>query len=290
MRRNNIDELFAYAGLPPLPTPSDIAINIEELKKLYINDYAPGLDKLLETTWYSSQGLEYLSGNTPLLKTFEFLRQKFLLAAGPSQYEAARQIPSLEAKVTWQLLCLCRNGPPTHVNGTNGIIPDAQMSNQHQLAETKARLDILEHLLTGQPLGTNPVQPLSYPNVPEQDPKRYQIDFWNHLGTYVSSSSSMELPKTTVDSALAGMRSILHQLENRDVIYSIAIVRYIGAKPEIASQLHGQQLHAWSNPDDDQNKLFVAKRFLEEESQNGMTQVIARFAGMAVTGWNPAPR
>jgi white-opaque regulator 2 len=293
VRRNKMEDLFSYGGVPPPQTPADTSVNLEEIKKLFVNDYAPGLDKLLETTWYSTKGLEHLLGNAQLCRTFEFLRQKFLLASGPSQYEAARQIPSLEAKVTWQLLCLCREvAPAPTVNGTNGTTSNGQAADEHQqLDEAKARLDVLEHLLTGEPVEANPLLHLEYPSIPETDPKHFQVDFWKNLGSYVSEPANPESSKANITAALAGMRNTLHQLENRDVIYSIAIVRHVGAKPEVASSLHNQQHQPWSNdPEDDHNKLFVAKRFLEDESQNGMTQVIARFAGMAVTGWGPIHR
>jgi white-opaque regulator 2 len=283
VRQNKIEDLFAISNIPVPSIPSGIAIDQEQVRNVFTQDYAPGLDKLLETDWYSTAGLECLLANNEICQMFSYLLERFRAVSG-TDYEAIKYIPSLEAKVTWNLLCLPRTASTTASNGVKSESSQGSQSGPElKLREVQDRLTVFESLITGFALESNPLLSLTYhaeaTTTPAPTQKQIEIDFWKHLGNYVSIKDNAK----EIDTALSHMRQILHQQENRDVIYSIAIVRHLGKK---LPEFHPQQ--AYSNSEqDDQTKLVIAKKFLEDEANNGMTQVISRLAGMAVVSWQP---
>lgn len=79
------------------------------------------------------------------------------------------------------------------------------------------------------------------------------------------------------------MRQILSVLENRDVLYSIAIARHIGGRLEKLDDsrtLVGRS----SDPEEAMNKFGVAWRFLGDEEVGGTTGVVRGLAGMGRRG------
>ncbi|KAI9713967.1 MAG: hypothetical protein M1820_000697 [Bogoriella megaspora] len=292
--RLKMDELFALnnaaPSLPPPrtePLPPDL---IEEAKTIYEREYATGLDRLLETTWYSTTGLMRLTHYTQLVEEIDFALSE--MRRVPSEdHDGQRRLESLEAKLVWDLACMCRMAPPTGFSPT-----PRDPEDQAKLAEVQIRLGIVEGLLCS----SNPVglgqngadsvdfrKPTAYPEPKTQQIVYFSREFWRYLGLYVSYPPADPSPQTAryVEDTLTNMRGILQMLENRDVLYSIAIARHYGSRmPEFPDQ--GPS--ALSTDDTDvRNKVNVAKRFCEDESNGkGTTQVIQRICGMAVRGWS----
>jgi hypothetical protein len=73
-------------------------------------------------------------------------------------------------------------------------------------------------------------------------------------------------------------------MENRDVLYSMAIARYIGGRLIEYNPPHRVQAQT-DDPNDDVKKLQVAHDFVSAEDKNGTTQVIQRVCGMAIRSW-----
>ena len=73
-------------------------------------------------------------------------------------------------------------------------------------------------------------------------------------------------------------------MENRDVLYSIAIARHVGGR---LLEFHppNRVQAATDDPNDEVKKLQVACDFVAAEDQRGTTQVIQRVCGMAMRGW-----
>lgn len=244
------------------------------MKSVFKIDFAPGLDRLLDTTYYQGQALEHMLNDREALLAFSYLISLYTTAH--TNYEVARTLPSLEAKTTWSLLTLCRRAQPAASSGT-------PTPEELAIQEAKYRLDVLEHLITGHTLDANPLLNLSYPDNKDDEMKIAEVNFWKQLGAFVTLRDDDASQAKEIESHLAEMRAILLQQENRDVIYSVAIIRHVGTR--MNDFPHALQQAYNNNADENRNKVIVARKFLEEEAQGGMTLAIARVAGMVVRSW-----
>lgn len=246
---------------------------------LYSRDYAINMDRCIETTWYSTKGLNRLLNDPATMDLFAFFVSQIRVN---QEYEMQRRTTSLEAKLVWRLLCLPRQPAPSAANGANG-------TGEHETdllqKEAALRVDVLEALLTYQVLPYNPLAELIYdPQVPHL--KQYEVDFWRHLGTFVTFRDADEESGRNIEATLSACRNILGMIECRDVIYSMMIARYYGGRfPDMTDSISQQPYPP--HQEDDRSKMLVAKKFLEDESQGrGMSQVIFRLAGMAIRSWS----
>ena len=292
MNRLKIEDLFALHDVAPLrPSPRTEPLStelLEEVRNMYAREYAPGLDRLLETTWYTTTGLMRITHYAHLCEEVDRVLSE-MRRVQSDDHEGQRRIESAEAKLIWNLACMCRLAPPPGFSPT-----PRDPEDQTKLDEVQLRLGIIEGLLCS----TNPIgraangnidfrKPTAYP-----EPKTNQIvyfsrEFWRCLGLYVSLPPEDPNPLTlrNADQALLVLRGILQMLENRDVLYSIAVARHFGSRlPEFPDQ--GPQ--AWNNDDGDvKTKVAIAKRFCEDEAGGkGTTQVVQRICGMAVRSWS----
>ncbi len=277
-----IDSLFEIGGHAPSPVPPNYgpvpASVIEEIKVLYSRDYAPGLDRWLETNWYSTKGFSRLMADTRVLEMFAHLLEQFRTVQ--NDYEGLRRLPSLEARLVWNLFCLCRAPSAATSNGANGTTPGGV--DQHT-QEVLKRLEVFEYLVTNRTVETNPAEQIALPPRPDYW-KDLEVKFWRYLGTVVSRRPQDPDGARVIQYSLGECRNLLGQLENRDVIYSMAIARHVGPRvPEFPNNLH----QPYNNDDaDERTKLFIAKRFIEDEAQGkGTTQVIQRLCDMSIKSW-----
>lgn len=263
-------DLFALNDIPPQfqqrtpPAQLDPAAQ-QEINDFFTFHYASGLDRLLETTWYTTHGPTQMSYD-PSLQDFVYQCVERFKARNEDP-NATKLIPSLEARLVWQLACMPRN-----------------VSNQSLPPALLTRLDIVENLLTGGFLDPQRVPPPPQPG--SSNEQQYEQLYWHDLGRFTAArdDGSNRAAQDEINGALGRMRSYLGMMENRDVFYSIAIVRHIGGRmPDFHPQHY---LVATSNdPMDDVNKLKVAHSHVQSEDQRGLTQVIQRICGMALHGW-----
>jgi hypothetical protein len=254
----------------------------KDLEDFYSFKYAHALDKLFETSWYTTLGFATLTSDHELhefaVQCMEEMRAK------PGPYGQTAPMPvqaSLEARLVWSLAAMPRLH---HLHNTNST------SSSSLTRELLPRLDTVEHLLTGRYLDVARVPPPA-PSVVElsgeQDLKSAQQAFWYHLGRFTSLRDDQGDVQTLDDVSreLANMRVILNVLENRDVLYSIAVARHIGGRmPDWSPQ--APQLPLSNDPNDDVNKLHVAYGFVQTEDQRGTSQVIQRICSMSLRSWS----
>ncbi|OJD15574.1 transcriptional regulatory protein moc3 [Emergomyces pasteurianus Ep9510] len=272
------------------PPPAEITTipppRIEEIKLVYIS-YAVAIDRFLECNWFETKGMIHLLANPRLLSYYSALLDGFNDRNIHDPAVLAR-VESLEASVIWETLTLTRiarsKEPDTNGNGTGTHTTDVE------LLYAVKRLAVFEALITGSHLETNPVSLDSYP---ECDPahrlpgignqiKAREIDFWESVGRYLTVSQDVPDAQKQKELALTTCRGLLDTFENRDVIYSIVIVRHI-AKFQPRKL---KQTTASTDEKDAAAKLYVAVRFLEDESHGkGTNQVIKRLCGMVVKYW-----
>ena len=82
------------------------------------------------------------------------------------------------------------------------------------------------------------------------------------------------------------MRNILSLLENRDVLYSVAVLRHYGGRMQDAFPEKERVLAPSSqDPEDPLNKLSVALGFLATEEMHGTTIAVQRIAAMSRRAW-----
>ncbi|KAK4959474.1 hypothetical protein LTR10_004279 [Elasticomyces elasticus] len=263
-----IDDLFSINDVPPRydqpGSPSPLSPHVQqEVADFYTFHYAQGLDALLETTWYTTEGPAHLRSNAILQDFVAECTQQF--KASTDNPAMTNQIRSLEARLVWQLAKMPRSSrTPTDV---------------------VARVDVLENLLTGHFL--EPARVPLAPPMTEHDELRYNRQlFWYNLGLFTAARDDLRdnAAHQQIDASLAEMRRILNMLENRDVLYSVAIARHIGGRmPDFHPHRHIASLVA--DPYDEVNKLKVAVHFVQQEDQKGTTQVIQRICSMALRAW-----
>jgi hypothetical protein len=273
----NIVDIFGICNhsppaVPPRITPIPPETD-EEFTKIFVNDYCQGLDYTLQTTWFTvnNNALDRVFSDRALHEEAAFFTETMKAKTGTADMAG---VFSQEARLIWHLLCTCKHMTP-HSNGY------AEHDDIY-LREARARLDVLECLLTNQNMVSNPLRQLSYP-LDLQDPKKSEVDFWLYLGDFVQYSGSEHAPQGAADYALAGMRNVLLLQEVRDAIYSIAIARHCGSR--VAG--FPNALPASMNPqeDNDLNKLVVAMGFISLESRQSSQQVLARVCDMAMLSW-----
>jgi white-opaque regulator 2 len=243
--------------------------NSEALRTVYNTSFASGLDRLLETRWFSAGGYMSLSSDRPLLSQFENY-----IAAISSSSSTTKQ----EVRLVWALLCTCRRRPLPGFAGE--FINDKEDTlDGDEVAEK--RLDILEALITARQLTSNPLAgSAERPENPtpltlSQQLKIREQNFWLHVGEFVCTSDA-----DAAGRILSKCRKLLDNLENRDVIYSVMLMRHIGEK------WHDKQIGE-ADDERDRKDWLAAKGFLQSEADGrAMNIVVKRFCAIALRAWN----
>jgi len=251
----------------------------KEVEYMSVTEYAKGIDQVLETTWYNSHGMALMMEDKEMVGMFAGMLELFRNTK-ESDYDAMRMVPSTESKVIWSIMSL-----PRRIQGRfKSQAPDNNTTSRDEegIVEVTNRIAILEKLLTGQVLEVNPLA-----SQPTPTPLGYtgrQKKFWHLLGQFVSIPPTENLD--FAESILAQLRQVLDELEGRDVLYSIAIVRHIGAQiADFPAGIDGP-FNGTAGAMEDRTKLRVAKKFIEDEAAGkGTTQVIQRLCAMAVRSW-----
>lgn len=191
------------------------------------------------------------------------------------------RLESFEASVVWTSMTMCREVLKT-------IEPREEPG--FDLVAASARLDVIEALITGEYLESNPLsqypvrQPAANPpSLPDQLLQR-SLDFWASIGHFLTLRDDEASSAKEIDDTLGRARTLLDTYENRDVIYSIAIARHLGQRWADFPRSFPQPIT--TNEKDAGAKLYVAQKFLEQEaSGRGTTQVIKRICGMVLRSW-----
>lgn len=292
-----MDDVFNLEGIPPtFPAPRDVnstpipQYDVDRVKDFYMQEYAPGLDRFFETVWYTTEGLTHLVSDQDLLHFFVHCIYRF--RSPPSEH---RGLPSLEARLIWLLATMPHKttAPSSQAIDSLPQPPPPKSSPSPLAMSVLPRLDAIAHLILGTFLPPDRVPP---PPTHAPDPKTqpeaytyYLCDlFWHHLASFLAvrdDDSQAPSSGSEIATQLAGMRNILSMLENRDVIYSMAIARHFGGRMEryetdkvLVGRGNGDQ-------EDPINKLVVAMGFLANEELQGTTQIVQRLCGMSRRGF-----
>ncbi|KAJ5934940.1 transcriptional regulator family: Fungal Specific TF [Penicillium verhagenii] len=278
----HVNDLIALRGIaPPAPHPiGNIAPSrLEEIQAVFLATYAPAIDKLLEVRWYSEKALPVLMADSQLMADYSALISAFN-DWNLGDHNTLCRLESFEASIIWRSMVLCRQAQ----SAENG-----QYGQDWNLCATAARLDAIEALLSWNHLDTNHLsrslgmEAASPPNPPDQFLQR-QLDFWSELGEFLTLHDNEASSAKQIDDTLGRCRHLLDTYENRDIIYSIAITRHLGQR--WADFPNSLPKVGYTNEKEFGTKLFVAKKFIEEEAEGkGTTQIYKRVCCMAVRSW-----
>jgi hypothetical protein len=212
-----------------------------------------------------------------LLDQFASLLAQFAKTAS-NDVKEIQYTTSVEARVVWALANMVRTSASDVTDREYKPVPPTDDPN-----EAASRLTVFETLLTGK-VATQNVLTAPIPGSTDHHRLR-ELEFWYNLGTFVTLQDGEGEGATKIDDTLAALRNLLDGRENRDVLYSIAVVRAIG--PRVSEYADGETpLHL--DESDNKSKLLVAKKFVADEaSGNGTTNVIRRLCELANRSWSP---
>jgi hypothetical protein len=267
--------LLAIGGAPPPPPQDQDPTVIDEIKHLYFSIYAPGLENFLESKWFSVKGLNKFLSEKTLMDLFGSLMVQF--QKPNTEEKEILYTNSVEGRVVWALASNVHAGA-IEVNGkSTGLVPPAD-----DPVEAGHRLDVFEALLTGEVLSVNN---LTQPVPGSTDHHRLrELEFWFTLGNFVCLPVDDPKSSQNIDNSLSSLRTLLDGRENRDVLYSIAVVRAIGQR---VSDYTASDMPHHFDETDDRSKLRVAKKFITDQaSGHGTTNVIRRFCELAARSWS----
>ena len=265
---DNVEPRWQVREAPAPPSP----VFLDEISDFYRLHYATGLDKLFETSWYSTYGFARLQQDHMLLDFVGQCSEQMKLAADSTFSVQATQ--SLEARLVWQLSIL-----PRAAASQDTRLNDAQLSG------LLPRIDTVETLLTGQFLPMVQVPSPPGPDHAADHRKHNEMHFWHQLGRFAAvhdDDSASDSASREVTESISAMRSVLGMMENRDVLYSLALMRYFGGRlpgfdPSTPLEKSGHSEMAI-------DKLETARSFVAFEAERGTTQVVQRICGMAMRG------
>ncbi|EWC48433.1 hypothetical protein DRE_02202 [Drechslerella stenobrocha 248] len=250
-KRIKIDDLIVgVAPPPPTPPPSENAYipGNEGVRSLYSNKYAPALDQLFETGWFTDECVSIMSLNMDLVNFLGMVFDRLNSGDAPSDVDASLDhIPPGKAALILYtvmdlLYGLSRKG--------DGPMLGYQMSrNEDNISETLSRVKIIETLVMNRRLEDDdePRFSLADFNPEEESPNVRSTRFWGAIKMF------LRLPDVGSPAArdiLEACRPYLERnLDNRDIIYSIALIRHL------QEALHEDRDDTYPGPDEKRKRL-----------------------------------
>lgn len=271
--RSRLNELLEIDGvpLPALSITQPLSEkNYEDVAVAYRQVYGPQIDKFFETQWFASRGFNYVLQDARLCERFASLVARYdITPQTPAFNEALPATKSLEASVIWSIMSIAR-----------------RVASQNNPEEVKAgvldaakRVEVLENLLLGQYLYSDVLldtETMNGTGLQAQLNQRVR-EFWRLMHKFLTIHDDEASASHELDETLLGARACLDVKENRDIMYSIALVRLHGGRENLENNDGG------SAQGDDLGK---AKKYLKEAAEGkGTTQVFQRVCGMAMRAW-----
>ncbi|KAJ4326483.1 hypothetical protein N0V84_003113 [Fusarium piperis] len=283
-KKMKIDEIIDLLGAaPPAQQTTQTEEILNEVTKVYHEMYAPGLSSFFETGWYYFAESGKMSfPRDPRLVDLMASFLNILEAVRANDHAQMAYSGILETRIVWELARTSYQSPDQAPPMGAMTLPRDGDAN-----EAKNRVKVVEALLCGDYLQANPL----CPPLQDVDPHRTrQFDFWYNLAEFVRVRENPTLQPTVKarDDVLTRMRYLLDGRENRDVLYSIAVVRELAPHFDPS---YGNTIPAHLDESDPKNRLAVASKFILDESQvtGGTTNVVRRFSDIAYRSFvNPA--
>ncbi|KAK4235034.1 hypothetical protein C8A03DRAFT_37141 [Achaetomium macrosporum] len=271
-------------GTPSSPSTFPPAAEmLDEITKLYREVYVPGLTLFFETRWFdfeknratATDPAAMLRNNQSLVSLFASFVQTISKIKSTDPVDMVHS-GHLETSVIWSLARL-----PVVVNVAQPQRYPESAPAEDDPWEARGRVQVFEALITGETLAGNPLSPPPAGNI--HPLRKNELEFWYQLAKYLLQDHASASPADTSarERCLGVMRSLLDGRENRDVLYSIAVLREYTAHWDAAR--NEQSVPSHLEESDPRSKLAVATRFIRDESAStgGTTNVVRRFAELA---------
>ncbi|KAK0719479.1 hypothetical protein B0H67DRAFT_509797, partial [Lasiosphaeris hirsuta] len=284
-KKMKVDELIALGGAaPPTPSSPPSAYDTDESARLYHEVYARGLTLFFETKWYEPKSGQTGASNPVLVlrnnpqSTAVFTSFLHNIVDIKSTDSADLVYSShLETCVVWALTTL----PFSCALQDMTQRPTDFLPTEDDTLEARNRVYVFETLVSGETLRSNPLSMPTTSNI--STARKHELEFWYHLAQYLLEAHSSLSPSDGAmrENYLGLMRSLLDGRENRDVLYSIAVLREYTAHWDAA--VNEQTVPSHLEESEPRSKLAVATRFIRDESASagGTTNVVRRFADIA---------
>ena len=269
-----VDQLLSQVCVMP-DSPANVYDDTwyQDIVAVYHEIYASALHAFFESKWYNfmENGKMAFTRQPSLLQVMA----SFLTAAAQpdaGSQEKMAYMACLEMKVVWELAKTAATAAPPNADNRRATI----LPSEANPVEVQHRFHVVDALLSGTVLPWNPLAP------PLQDAQHHRVrefEFWYQLAEFLRSGVPGAHEQKEADrraEALQKMRNHLDGRENRDVLYSTAILREYGLKyPANAESSHLTAYHAAE--DNPRDKVMVAARFITGHTQvNGGTTNVAR--------------
>lgn len=274
-KKMHVSELVSWGrSAPPKLRSFPDQTKLDEIRGLYDEIYAPGLESFFENKWFTEEASNRLvTQNSVLESVAGFLN--VVGKADQNNQTAMAESASLEFRTVWDFVCLALTND-TKVNPPSVLVADNDPS------EARNRVTVFDALLSGTIMRENPlVRP-----PPTGDYHRVrELDFWYHLGEFCRVEPLGHPPHPDIlcqrDQILSRVRSLLDGRENRDVLYSIAIMRAFSS--DYAADFEST-LPQHLDEGDPKSRLAVARKFIQDEAKvtGGTTNIVRRFSDLAV--------
>jgi hypothetical protein len=269
-----VDEIIDILGKPPAQQDNHSEDMFHEITKVYHEMYAAGLSAFFETSWYYfvQGGKMAFPRDARLIGHFaSFLTT--LEAVKANDHAQMAYSGALETRLVWELARSAGQSPERHTVSIQG------MPREGDTVEAGNRLRVVEALLSGDYLFGNP---LALPIHDADIHRTRQFDFWFNLAEFVRAREDSGSPaaERAIDGILGRLRTLLDGRENRDVLYSVAVVRHLAPKYDPG---YGSTLPQHLDETEPMNRLAVASKFIMDEAQvtGGTTNVVRRFSDIA---------
>lgn len=259
-----VDEIINMTGAAPAAQPAGEGPNpqsLHELTRIYYEIYVPGLCQFFESQWFNFQSLGHhnpisiLLHNRATISLFDSFLQA--LTAINNQQGQIQYSHHLELRLVWALAKLAYTVPP----GSN-------MARDHpphddNASEARNRVFVYETLVNGDDLLNNPLLPPPR----HSDAQRLKTyAFWYALAEFLRCGNANAAAPNDRPTQLAQMRANLDGRENRDVLYSLAVIRHHAR--EFAPGWE-DRVPDHRNEAEPLNKLWVAVQFIRNEGMAG---------------------
>ncbi|KAJ8107897.1 hypothetical protein ONZ43_g6588 [Nemania bipapillata] len=276
IRKMKVQELVAIGNTVPPAIDAPLSQEkVLEVQDLYEQVYAPGLEKFFETEWYLKPHGSNALASSPRVQELLAAFLESLASTTTSDVAGMAYSANLEFRVVWELATLVYS-TEYKVNLSHGL-PATNDGN-----EARNRTAVFETLLSGDFLDHNPLRaPLETADNAHYHRNR-ELRFWYNLAEFLLIRDQPNLDVTPRrDVILAQLRDLLDGRENRDVLYSLTVIRALTHKfpPDFESTLPPHL-----DESDPKSKLAVARKFIQDEARvtGGTTNVVRRFSELGV--------
>ncbi|KAF3932293.1 hypothetical protein ABW19_dt0205392 [Dactylella cylindrospora] len=229
-KRIKIDDLIlGSAPPPPTPPPSENAYipGSEGVKSLYRNKYAPALDQLFETGWFGDECISILAVNQEIVSFLGSVFDRLNSGDSPSDSDSGLdQIPPGKAALILYSVMDLLYG--LSKKGDGALIAPQSPKNGANVSETLDRVKIIETLVMNRRLEEDSESgklSLADFNPEEESPDVRSTRFWGAIRMFLNLS---DVGSPAAREILEACRPYLEKnLDNRDIIYSIALIRHL---------------------------------------------------------------